>query len=66
MKFTIDRFEGNFAVVELEDGKFADVPKIALPKEARESDIITLYVDREATEKRRQEIRELENSLFTD
>lgn len=66
MKYTIDRFEGEIAVVELENGKFADVPKIALPKEACESDIITLYVDREATEKRRNEIRELEKSLFND
>lgn len=66
MKFTIDRFEGDFAVVELEDGKFIDVPKITLPKEARESDIISVSVDHAATEKRRKEIRKLEKNLFTD
>lgn len=66
MKITIDRFEGDFAVVELPDGKFADVPRVALPKEARESDIISINVDHDATEKRRKEIRELENNLFKD
>ncbi|CDZ23914.1 hypothetical protein CCDG5_0785 [[Clostridium] cellulosi] len=66
MKYTIDRFEGNFAVVELENGKFADIPRIAIPAEAREGDIIEVTVNKSETEKRRNEIREMEENLFID
>lgn len=66
MKYTIDRFEGKFAVVELENGKFADVPCEAIPAEAKEGDIIVVSVDKSGTEKRRKEVRKLENDIFVD
>lgn len=66
MRYTIDRFEGNFAVVELENGEFADIPRIAIPDEAREGDIIDVTVNKSETEKRRSEIRKMEDNLFID
>jgi hypothetical protein len=66
MKYTIDRFEGNFAVVELENKKLINVPSEAIPEEAKEGDIIFVSVDKAGTKKRRQEIRKMEDSLFVD
>ena len=43
MKIIIDRFEGNFAVVEFDEGSgFADMPVELIPPEAREGDVINL------------------------
>lgn len=39
-KFIIDRFEGEYAVCENEDGKFVDILKSKLPDNAKQSDII--------------------------
>ena len=36
MKLIIDRFEGDFAVVELPNGKMIDCPKALLPDDAKE------------------------------
>lgn len=66
MRYTIDRFEGNFAVVELENKKFVDVPKMALPPEAKEGDIIKVEVDTAQTKKQKDKIRGLMNDLFAD
>lgn len=43
-KFTIDRFEGNYAVCELNNGKMVDVSKDIIPLEAKEGDIIQLNI----------------------
>ena len=52
MKGIIDRFEGEFAVVET-DGGFVNVPKAKLPAEAKEGAVIDLdsfLVDNEIVE----------------
>ncbi|WBY64606.1 MAG: DUF3006 domain-containing protein [Thermocaproicibacter melissae] len=66
MQYTIDRFEGNFAVVELENETFVNIPRSAIPSEAKEGDVITVMVDKGETEKREKRIKELEDSLFVD
>jgi hypothetical protein len=66
MQYTIDRFEGNFAVVELENETFVNIPRSAIPSEAKEGDVITVMVDKGETEKREKRIKELEGSLFVD
>lgn len=38
MKYTIDRFEEGFALLEDEAGEMRQVPRAALPPEAREGD----------------------------
>lgn len=66
MTYTIDRFEGEFAVVELEDKHFINVPREAIPKETKEGDVISVTIDKGETEKRRKEIRKMEDSIFVD
>ena len=64
MRYIIDRFEGKYAVVELEDGSMENVPRNALPEDAREGDIVTLGVDAEGTARKKEEIKGRLNRLF--
>jgi hypothetical protein len=69
MNYTIDRFEGNFALCEDESGSQRQIPLSALPETAREGDIITekdgaFTVNEEATEKRREKMQQRLNRLF--
>ncbi len=61
MKVIIDRFEGDYAVVELENGEFADMPKVFVPN-AKEGDIVTITVSEDKDRKKR--IEDLANELF--
>ncbi|AUN05065.1 DUF3006 domain-containing protein [Clostridium botulinum] len=45
MKGIIDRFEENFAVVELEDKKMINIDKNIIPKKAKEGDVINIEGD---------------------
>lgn len=40
MNYSIDRFEGECAVIEKEDGTFLDVLRKFLPENAKEGDLI--------------------------
>lgn len=69
MMMIIDRFEGDTAVVETENGIFT-LPEAELPAEAREGDILirengSYIINKEATVKRRRKmsrkLRELLN-----
>lgn len=58
----IDRFEGEYAVLETDSG-MKNVPRDMLPEEAREGDVVELKngaytVNKKAAEKRRRELRE--------
>lgn len=64
MKWIIDRIENNIAVCELENGEMLDVKISALPKEIKEGDVINLSVDETETNKRKERIDKLMNSLF--
>ena len=58
-KVTLDRFEEGLAVLIL-DGRELTRPRGALPREAREGDVLdldTLQVDALATERLRDEVR---------
>ena len=65
-KLIIDRFEGDFAVCETEELNFIDIPKAALPSGAKEGDVLTISLDKEETESRKEKIEGLMNSLFKD
>ena len=65
MQAIIDRFEGEYAVLEIEAGKFVDLPRVLVP-DAAEGDVINITVDRAATEQRRARIGELIDQLFED
>lgn len=76
-RWIVDRFEGEVAVVEVDGDRIVDVPRWLLPTEAGEGDVIVvrvdadddgrklaeLRVDREATERAREEARRLVDEL---
>jgi hypothetical protein len=66
MKYTIDRFEGNYAVVELENQKFVDIPRLAIPNEAKEGDVIIVQIDKETTSQRKRQIQKLMDDVWAD
>lgn len=64
MFYTIDRFEGDYAVLEDDDENRVNVKKALLPEMAKESDILDFdgeayTVNAEETEKRRQSVIEM-------
>jgi hypothetical protein len=62
----IDRFEGDFAVVEYDTGKLFNLSRFLLPPEAEEGDVIsmTLTINSDETAKRRKRIQSLMDDLF--
>lgn len=64
MNLIIDRFEGEYAVVELPDKSMVNIPKKALPADAGEGDIIQVIVNKSETEKREEEIKKLAQDLW--
>jgi len=65
MKVIIDRFEGDYAVVEIEVGKCVNIPKILVPN-AKEGDVINIEIDKNETDEREKNIKNLMNNIFED
>ncbi len=63
----IDRFEGDWAIIE-DGNKTFNLPRKLLPKGAREGDVILIRVtvDRRATAVREDRVRGLAADLFRD
>ena len=59
-----DRFEGDFAIVELEDKTFSNIPRIAIPLEAKEGSVIDVTIDVASTDERSRKINKLMGDLF--
>lgn len=64
MKWIVDRIEGDYAVVELENGKAVDIPLISLPEDIKEGAVIDVSADKAETEKRKENIDSLAKKLF--
>lgn len=64
MKITIDRFEEEFAIVELENGEIIEIPKVILPIEAKEGDVVSITVEKTETEERKKRIQNKFDRLF--
>jgi len=64
MKYIIDRFEDDFAVVELSDKTIVNIPKKAIPPEAKEGSVINITVDDAETSERTQKIYKQMHDLF--
>ena len=67
----VDRFEGDFAIVEIELGKYVNIERNKLPQNTKEQDCIFLmdgvYVLDEAETKRvRENNLKLQNSLWKE
>jgi len=61
----IDRFEGDFAVVETSNG-IVNIPRTDMPPAAREGDVLVLDLDKTGTEARKERINGMMNKLFKD
>jgi hypothetical protein len=61
----LDRFEGEYALIEM-NRRIFHIPKILLPKSAKEGDVINIQitVDKEATAKQKQSADKLAVELF--
>ena len=70
--FSIDRFEGNFAICVDEDEKIKKIEIKKLPKNIKEGDIVkvlkdgTFKIDKEKTKQEREDIFNLQEDLFSD
>ncbi|MGN1112785.1 MAG: DUF3006 domain-containing protein [Acutalibacteraceae bacterium] len=64
MKVIIDRFEGDFAVVEIDEGSFSKLPKALVPKGAKEGSVISITAEESDTEARCEETDGLMDKLF--
>ena len=64
-RFTIDRFEAQWAVLETPNGKTINYPRNLLPKGAKEGDVFNLNIDisKEATEERKTNIQGIVDDL---
>ena len=64
MQVIVDRVEKEYLVVELEDGSISNISRNII--DANEGDVIDITVNNEATEIRKNRIKELMDSLFED
>jgi len=64
VKVIIDRFEENFAVVELPDMSIVNMPISLIPSEAKEGDVLVISIDADETVKRRKRIKKLMDNLW--
>lgn len=66
MQLTIDRFEGDIAVLELESGETMRIPKSELPEETAEGDVVelTFGMNPVTTDRRAQRARDVLNELL--
>ena len=62
MDVIIDRFEGKYAVVELPDKTTADIPRVLL-EGASEGDVVSISINRAATDERRERIEALSRRI---
>jgi hypothetical protein len=69
MKVIIDRFEGDLAVCEKEDGTFMDIRSQSLPSKAKEGDILLINgdhisIDQSGTQEKRNKINKLMEDMW--
>ena len=70
IKLIIDRFEGTYAICEMEDKSMVKIPKYRLPLDCKEGDCLVqdsnemIQKDNEATDRRNKHLKEKLNRLF--
>lgn len=65
MKVIIDRFEGDYAIVETENKEMVELPITLIP-DAKEGDIINITIDSEETKNRKEYIQNLMDDLWEE
>ena len=63
MKWTIDRFEEDYAVAEC-NGVYFNIPKNALPQGIAEGDVLKVCINKDETESRKANADKLLDELF--
>lgn len=63
MQVIIDRFEGDYAVVEFKSKTYVNLPRILVPEDAREGDILEIH---KIQSDRKCETAALMEQLFED
>lgn len=67
MQITIDRIEGEIAIVELENGETLNLPfALFAPLGAKEGDVLRISIDAEETAQRKAHIASLLQGLFQE
>lgn len=71
MYAVIDRFEGDFAVVEMDDRSMIDIERVKIPRNAKEGDVLIIddekiSVDHEETARRKAEIEKLMEGIWEE
>lgn len=66
MKVIIDRFEGNFAVIEITPGHFVNMPKDLLPVGSAEGTVLSIEINKNESDKQHKRISNLMNNLWKD
>ncbi len=69
MRAVIDRFEGEYAVCESEEGSMFNLKRSKLPSEASEGDVILIdedkvSIDTKATKQRKEYIKKLMDDIW--
>lgn len=65
MEVIVDRLEGDYVVVEIRTGNVVNIPKVLVP-DAKEGDVVKIFIDKDLTEKRKKHVKDLMNDLFID
>ena len=65
MEVIVDRFEGEYAILEIDKDNLVEVPRI-LVLHAKEGDVVSIVVLKEKTEERKDKISKLMDNLFED
>lgn len=65
MKGIIDRIEGEYAVLEWEDGQMVNLPRLLVPT-AKEGDVVDISIDQEETKARKKRVQKLMDNLFQE
>lgn len=66
MRIVIDRFEGEYAVVELESGQFFHVPRQLLPGGAAEGTVLDILINEKETGERKERISRRMGKLWKE
>ncbi|MGM9646660.1 MAG: DUF3006 domain-containing protein [Eubacteriales bacterium] len=64
--WTVDRIEGDIAVIEIAIGKTVNLPLAALPEGTKEGSVLQITVDREEEARRKKKTRSLFDRLRVD
>lgn len=65
MTVIIDRFENGFAVSEMPDGTFVNIPRVLVP-DASEGDAVKITVDKSETKRLKENVKQLMDELWAD